>query len=50
VNGLKGSSENFPENRIGAHRLSDGKWLERYVFTDLHEIFFGEFLIILTKW
>jgi hypothetical protein len=31
-------------------RLNDEQWLQRYVFTDLHEIFFGEFLIILTEW
>ena len=30
--------------------MSDEQWLQRYVFTDLHEIFFGEFFIILTKW
>jgi hypothetical protein len=31
-------------------RLNDEQWLQRYVFTDLHEIFFGEFSIILTEW
>jgi hypothetical protein len=29
--------------------MSDKKWLQRYVFTDLHEIFFGE-PKILTEW
>jgi hypothetical protein len=24
--------------------------MQKYVFTDLHEIFFGEFLEILTEW
>jgi hypothetical protein len=30
--------------------MSDKQWLQKYVFTDLHEIFFGEFLVILTEW
>jgi hypothetical protein len=29
--------------------MSDKKWMQRYVFIDLHEIFFGEFPIILTQ-
>jgi hypothetical protein len=31
-------------------RLSDEKWMKNYVYTKLHEILFGEFLIILTEW
>jgi hypothetical protein len=30
--------------------MSDKQWMQRYVFTYLHEIFFGEFLNILTEW
>jgi hypothetical protein len=30
--------------------MSDKKWLQKYVFTYFHEIFFGEFPIILTEW
>jgi hypothetical protein len=30
--------------------MSEKKWLQRYVFRELHDIFFGEFLIILTEW
>ena len=30
--------------------LSNEHWLQRYVFTDLHEFFLGEFLIILIEW
>jgi hypothetical protein len=30
--------------------MSDEQWMQRYVYTKLHEIFFSEFLIILTKW
>jgi hypothetical protein len=31
-------------------RFNNEQWLERYVVTDLHEIFIGEFLIILNEW
>jgi hypothetical protein len=31
-------------------QMSDEKWMQRYVYTELHEIFFGEFPIILTEW
>jgi hypothetical protein len=30
--------------------MSDKQWMQRYVFMDLHEIFFGEFPKILTEW
>jgi hypothetical protein len=30
--------------------MSDKQWMQRYVYTKLHEIFFGEFPIILTEW
>jgi hypothetical protein len=30
--------------------MSDKKWMQRYVYTKLHEIFFRDFPIILTKW
>jgi hypothetical protein len=30
--------------------MSDKKWMQWYVYMDLHEIFFGEFTIILTEW
>jgi hypothetical protein len=30
--------------------MSDKKWMQRYVYRDLHEIFFGKFPIIMTKW
>ena len=29
--------------------MSDEQWLQSYVFIELHEIFFGEFSIVLTK-
>jgi hypothetical protein len=30
--------------------MSDKQWLQRYVYTELHEIFFGDFFIILVEW
>jgi hypothetical protein len=30
--------------------MSDKKWMQRYRYTDLHEILFGKFPIILTEW
>jgi hypothetical protein len=40
----------FPEIRIRTHRINSEKWLQRYVFTDLHEIFFVDFPIVLVEW
>jgi hypothetical protein len=30
--------------------MSDKQWMQRYVYTYLYEIFFGEFPFILTEW
>jgi hypothetical protein len=30
--------------------MSNGEWMQRYVYIEMHEIFLGEFRIILTKW
>jgi hypothetical protein len=30
--------------------MSDEQWMQKYVFTDQHEIFFGEFPEIMTEW
>jgi hypothetical protein len=30
--------------------MGDKQWMERYVYRELHEILFDEFLIIVTKW
>jgi hypothetical protein len=30
--------------------MSEKQWMQRYVFTDLHEILFGKFPKILTDW
>ena len=30
--------------------MSEEQWMQKYVFTDQHEIFFGKFLEILTEW
>jgi hypothetical protein len=31
-------------------QMSENKWMQRYLYMDLHEILFGEFPIILTEW
>jgi hypothetical protein len=31
-------------------QINTEKWLQRYVFTDLHEIFFIDFMNILVEW
>ena len=30
--------------------MNPTKWLERYIYTDIHEIFFCEFLVLLYEW
>jgi hypothetical protein len=36
------------ENRN--YQMSDKQWLQRYVYIELHEIFFGDFFIIIVEW
>ena len=31
-------------------RLSAKNWLERYIYSDIHEIFFADFPIVLHEW
>jgi len=31
-------------------QMSDEQWMQNYVFTDQHEIVFGEFPEIFTEW
>jgi hypothetical protein len=31
-------------------QMSKKQWMQRYVYIDLHEFFFGEFPIILIEW
>ena len=40
----------FAQKENRNHRMSDKQWMQRYVYTEFHEILFGEFLIILTEW
>jgi hypothetical protein len=47
---LEAKSTSFPEIRIRTHRISSEQWLQRYVFTDLHEIFFVDFPNVLAEW
>jgi hypothetical protein len=49
LNGWKGRRE-FSQGENRNPQINDEQWLQRYVFTDLHEIFFGEFPNILAEW
>jgi len=40
----------FAEEQNQNSRISTEEWLQRYLFTDLHEIFFYEFTIIFHEW
>ena len=37
------------EESIGT-RLSAENWVDEYIYSDIHEIFFGEFPILLHEW
>jgi hypothetical protein len=43
---LEGKKRDFSKEENRKPHLNNEQWLQRYVFKDLHEIFFGEFLII----
>jgi tRNA(His) 5'-end guanylyltransferase len=47
---IERKQQDFAREQNRNTRINNEQWLQRYVFTDLHEIFFGEFPIILTKW
>ena len=40
----------FVEEESARSWLSTKIWLERYLYTDIHEIFFAEFPIVLHEW
>jgi len=40
----------FAEEQNQNSRISTDEWLQRYLFTDMHEIFFVEFPIIFHEW
>jgi hypothetical protein len=47
---LETKESEFSRDKNKNLRIIWEKWLERYVFIDLHEIFFVDFLIVLVEW
>jgi hypothetical protein len=47
---LEGKEREFIQKENRNPQMSDEQWMQRYVYTELHKIFFGEFPIILTEW
>jgi hypothetical protein len=47
---LKGKEGEFSRKENINPWMSYEQWMQRYVYIELHEIFFDEFPIILTKW
>jgi hypothetical protein len=47
---LERKKRDFSEQENINPHMSDKQWMQMYVYTDLHEIFFDELPIILTKW
>ena len=40
----------FAQEESAGSQLSTENWLNRYIYSDIHEIFFAEFPILLHKW
>ena len=40
----------FTEEESVGTRLSIEKWIDEYIYSDIHEIFFAEFPILLHEW
>jgi hypothetical protein len=47
---LEGKEQEFSRKENRNPHMSDEQWMQRYVYTKLYEIFFGEFPIILAEW
>jgi len=47
---LERKEREFSKGEKINHWISDKQWLQRYVYTSLHDIFFGEFPNILVEW
>jgi hypothetical protein len=47
---LEQKEQEFSQKENKNPRLKNKQWLQRYVYTDLHEIFFGEFPNLLAEW
>ena len=40
----------FAEEEIKGYQLNPTEWLGRYIYMDIHEIFFSKFPILLYEW
>ena len=40
----------FAQEESARSRLSAENWLDRYIYSDIHEILFAEFPIVLHEW
>ena len=40
----------FVEEESGGMRVSAERWLDDYIYSDIHKILFAEFLVLLHKW
>ena len=47
---MESKEREFAKRENRNPRLSIEEWLQRYIFTDLHEIFFATFPIALHEW
>jgi hypothetical protein len=47
---LEKKDHEFSRDQNKNPQISSEKWLQRYVFTDLHEIFFVDFSNVLAEW
>jgi hypothetical protein len=47
---LERKERDFAQQENKNPRMSDKQWMQGYVYTYLHEIFFGKFPIILIEW
>jgi hypothetical protein len=46
---LEGKECEFSQKENRNSWMSDKQWMQRYVYKELYDIFFGEFFIILTE-
>jgi hypothetical protein len=46
----RGKEHEFSRSQNKNPQISSEQWLQRYVFTYLHEIFFVDFPNVLTEW
>jgi hypothetical protein len=46
---IERKEQEFAQKENRSPRMSDEQWMQRYVYIEMHEIFFGEFPIISTE-